>query len=170
MNLRTPPATVQLLVYEFGPDAQFQGQLGGALQRIETGGTLRVREALFIGREVDTGELVVVDLAGDGAGSLITTLIDFRLDPGARRRATEKALASGPSRLSGDALRTLGAGLAPGQAIAALLIEHVWAQGLADAVARTPGVALTDRFVTATTLVDCAAELSDAVTRSTGPS
>jgi hypothetical protein len=162
------PAIAQLLIYEFGPDAQFQGQLGGALQRIESGGTLRVREALFVGREADTGELVVVDLAGDGAGSLITTLIDFRLDPGARRRATERALASGPSGLSADTLRALGAGLAPGHAIAALLIEHAWAQTLADAVTRTPGVRLTDRCVEATTLADLSPELSDAVTRA-GP-
>ena len=35
-----PP--VQLLMYEFTPDARFEGQLGGAVERIESGGTVQV--------------------------------------------------------------------------------------------------------------------------------
>ncbi len=115
----------QLLVYEFGPGAQFEGQLGGAVGRIETGGTLRVLEAMFIQREAETGELVVIDLRGVGAGSLVAPVLDFRLDPGARRRATERAVAAGTPGISGETLRTLGEPLAPGRAIAALLVEHV---------------------------------------------
>jgi hypothetical protein len=36
---RTP---AQLLLYRFGPDAGFEGQLLGALERMETGGSVRV--------------------------------------------------------------------------------------------------------------------------------
>jgi hypothetical protein len=38
----------QLLVYRFGPEARFEGQLGGAFQRIESGGALRILDALFL--------------------------------------------------------------------------------------------------------------------------
>lgn len=114
---------------------------------------------MFIARDVDSGELVAIDVRGDGAGSLIAPVLDFRLDPAARRRATERALAAGATGISGEALRQLGDPLAPGEAIAALLIEHVWAQALADAVARTPGTPLSNGFVDARTLADLAPEL-----------
>lgn len=161
---------VQLLVYEFGPDAEFEGQLGGAVGRIETGGTLRVLEAMFIQREAETGELVVIDLRGDGAGSLIAPVLDFRLDTGARRRATERARAPGTAGtpgISGETLRTLGEPLAPGRAIAALLVEHVWAQALAEAVERTRGTPLLSEFVDARTLADLTPELLSAAEQGT---
>jgi hypothetical protein len=158
-----PPA--QLLVFGFGPDARFEGQLGGALGRFETGGTLRILEALFIQRDVESGELVVFDVRGDGAGSLIAPLLDFRLDPGARRRATERALAAGTPGIAGETLRELGGALAPGAAIAALLIEHVWAEALEDAVGRTSGASLLSEFVEARTLAELTPQLRSAAGR-----
>ncbi len=155
-----PPA--QLLMYEFTPDARFEGQLGGAVQRIETGGTVRVLEAVFIQREADSGELAVIDVRGDSAGSLIAPILDFRLDPAARRRATAQALATGTSGLSGETVRRLGAGLAPGGAIAALLIRHVWAEALSDAVARSGGRLLLSDHVDARELGALAPVLVDA--------
>jgi hypothetical protein len=159
-----PPelAPVQLLMYQFTPDARFEGQLGGAVERIETGGTVRVLAAVFIQREADSGELAVIDVRGDGAGSLIAPMLDFRLDPAARRRATARALASGTSDLSGETLRRLGAGLAPGGAIAVLLIRHVWAEALSDAVARSSGTLLLSDHVTARELRELAPVLVDA--------
>ncbi|MGO9753496.1 MAG: hypothetical protein ACLP8S_33415 [Solirubrobacteraceae bacterium] len=159
MSAAAAPTPAQLLVYAFAPDARFEGQLGGALQRMETGGTLRVLEAIFIHREVETGELAMIDVRGDGAGSLIAPVLDFRLDPAARRRATRRALAAGTPGISADTVRRLGEPLAPGAAIAALLIEHTWAQVLADAVARTAGTPLIDEFVQARTLAELEPEL-----------
>lgn len=155
-----PP--VQLLVYEFGPDSRFEGQLGGALERFEGRGALRILEAMFIQRDADTGELVVIDLQGERAGGLIASILDFRLDPAARRRATERALRADTPGIPGDALRELGSALAPGAAIAALLLEHVWAEPLHDAVARTSGARLVNEFVEARTLAELVPELRSA--------
>jgi hypothetical protein len=166
MTARAASPTAQLLVYEFGPDTRFEGQLGGALERIESGGAMRVLEAMFIQRDAETGELVVIDVQGDGAGSLIAPVLDFRLDPAGRRRATERALAAGTPGIPGETLRQLGAPLAAGTAIAALLIEHRWAEALADAVARTGGTALISEFVEARTLTDLAPQLLAAAERS----
>lgn len=53
---RVTPA--QLLIYGFAPGAAFEGQLVGAIERIERGGTLRVLDVLFVMRDADTAELV----------------------------------------------------------------------------------------------------------------
>jgi hypothetical protein len=68
-----------------------EGRLVGALERIESGGALHVLDALFVASDPETGELVAIDLRG-GAGSILAELLDFRLDPASRRRATERAL------------------------------------------------------------------------------
>jgi hypothetical protein len=148
----------QLFVYAFGPDANFEGRLVGALERIESGGALRVLDALFVASEPETGELVAIDLRG-GAGGIIAELLDFRLDPASRRRATERALSPHTSGLPAEALRKLGETLDPGAAMLALLVEHAWAETLEDALARTGGTPLASEFVEATTL----AELGPAV-------
>jgi hypothetical protein len=153
----------QLIVYEFAPGASFQGDLGGALERAESGGAMRVLEAFFMHRDAETDELVIIDLRGDGAGGLIGPLLDFRLDRDARRRATERALAGGVPGVSGDALREFGSGLAPGAAIAAVLLEHVWATTLESAVERTGGRRVVSGFVDATTLGEVAPVIRDAL-------
>src|SRR3954469_2986556 len=71
---------VQLLVYRFGTDAVFHGQLSGALERMETGDALRVLDVVVVGLERTTGELFAVALRGGGAGGLTAALLEFRLD------------------------------------------------------------------------------------------
>jgi hypothetical protein len=149
-----PPA--QLLLYAFGPDANFEGHLVGALERIETGGALRILDALFVMSDRETGELVAIDLRGSAGGIVVAPLLDFRLDPASRRRATERALSPHASGLPAEALRELGDALEPGAAIVALLVEHAWAKTLGDAVSRTGGTALASEFVRATTLAELA--------------
>ena len=145
------PATPrQLLLYRFEADANFEGRLVGALERMESGGALRIVEALFVSRDAETGELAALDLHSRGAGSLVSPLIGFRLDPRERARTTEKALA-GPG---GEAIRALEAVMAPGTSIAAVLVEHTWARALADAIAQTGGTPLSGGFVEANTLSD----------------
>jgi hypothetical protein len=49
--------------------------------------------------------------------------------------------------------------------LAAILIQHVWAEALEDAVARTGGTRLASTFVDATGLADLAPDLLDAAGR-----
>jgi hypothetical protein len=147
----------QLLVYRFGPGAAFEGQLVGALERMESGGTLRILDALFVATEAETGDLLAIDLQG-GSGGLIAKLLDFRLDPAARRRAAARALADASGGLA-QLLRDLGTTLEPGAALAAVLVEHVWAGVREDAVSRTGGSRLASEFVEAETLSELAPEL-----------
>jgi hypothetical protein len=147
---------VQLLLYAFGPDARFEGRLAGALERMESGGALRILEALFVRRDLETGTLEAVDLRSRGAGSMVMPLVDFRLDPGKRGRATERAL---DVEGLGETLRQLGAELAPGAGMAAVLVEHTWARALEDAVAQSSGTPLASEFVDATSLGELAPRL-----------
>jgi hypothetical protein len=151
--------TVQLLMYRFGPDSNFEGQLLGALERLESGGTLRILDLLFVAKGRADEELSIVGMRGDGAGGIVAPLLDFRLDPAARRRATQRALSSGTFSVPADRLRELGGALEPGGALAAVLVEHVWARALQDAVSRTLGTAVGGAFVEATTFAGLVPDL-----------
>jgi hypothetical protein len=156
---RAAPPTTQLLLYRFGPGADFEGRLVGALERIDTGGAMRVLEALFVHRDAGSGELSAVAVRGQGAGGFAAALIGFRLDEAERRRTTERAMRAGTRTVPADTVRDLGAALAPGCAIAAVLVEHVWAAALEEAVSQTGGTALSRDFVAATDLGELAPAL-----------
>ena len=145
---------MQLLLYRFDADARFEGRLVGALERMEAGGALRILEALLVARDAESGELAAVDVRSRGAGSLVSPLISFRLDEHERRRTTERALAAG-----GEALHALGEALAPGAAVAAVLVEHRWAAALEDAVAQSGGTPVSSGFVDAASLSELTPQL-----------
>ena len=137
----------------------------GALERIESGGSLLILEALFVASDPGTGELVAVDLQGD-SGGLVAPLLDFRLEPAKRRRATEKALSSDRG-VPGETVRELEKALEPGTALVAVLVEHKWAAALEDAVSRTGGTPLTNAFVEATELAELGPDLLAAAAKAT---
>jgi hypothetical protein len=153
----TLPST-QLLVFRFGAGAAFEGQLVGAIERLESGGALRVLDALFVAADEATGELVAINLEGN-TGGLTAKLLNFRLDPAARRRAAERSLNDDASEGMAQLVRDLGKSLEPGSALAVLLVEHVWARAVEDAVGRAGGRALASEFVDAATLSDLAPDL-----------
>jgi hypothetical protein len=150
--------SAHLLAFGFSPGAAFEGQLVGALERLESGGALRVLDVLFVATDEATGELVAINLQG-GTGGLTAKLLDFRLDPAARQRTAERALEDDASGGMAQLLRDLGKSLEPGSALAVLLVEHVWARGMEDAVARVGGRALTSEFVDAEKLSELAPDL-----------
>jgi hypothetical protein len=77
-----PVARRQLLVYGFGSHAAFEGRLVGALERLGSGGTLRVTDVLFLHCDAETGERSAIGLRGTDAGRFVAPLLDFRLDRG----------------------------------------------------------------------------------------
>jgi hypothetical protein len=132
---RPMSAHTQLLAYRFPPEARFEGQLVGALERVESGGALRVLDVLLVRRDADSGDLEAVEVRSTGAGGLVAPLIDFRLDPSRRQRATDRALRAD----GGERVHALGSRLHAGEAMALVLVEHVWAEALEKAVAQIGG-------------------------------
>ncbi len=153
----------QLLLYGFARRAKFEGQFVGALERIEAGGALRIVDGLFAMHDAETNELLAVDLKGGGAAGTVARALDFRLDPSKRRQATKRALRDAAQ---GEWLPDLQKALEPGTAVAAVLVEHVWARALEDAVSRTGGTPLADEFVEAGALSELAPALLAAAKRS----
>jgi hypothetical protein len=141
-------ASRQLLAFRFGSDSKFEGQLVGALERIESGGAMRVRDALFVAREPDSGELTAVSMSASGASGIISKLLGFRLDPGERKTATRRALEGDAA----EAVQALAAMIEPGGAFAAVIVEHAWADALGEAVARVGGTEVASEFVGANRL------------------
>jgi hypothetical protein len=152
----------QLIFYRFAADAEFQGRLVGALERLESGGALRILDLLFVRRAPESGDIEAIDMHGGSGGALVAPLLDFRLDEGARRRATERAV-----RAHAELVHQLGDSLAPGGAVAAVLVDHVWSDALDDAAERTGGTLLANDFVEAGELRELRAELLAAAGPST---
>src|SRR4051812_38610007 len=151
----------QFVAFRFGPEATFEGQLVGALERVESGGAGRGLDAVFLRRELETDELTAVSLRGGSDGGMVAQLLGFRLDEGERASASRRAL-EGPA---GDTVQKLAATLDPGEAIAAVLVEHAWAETLGEAVARLGGTQAAAAFVEQ----DDIAELIQALLTDPGP-
>ena len=145
----------QLLTYRFGSDSRFEGQLVGALERIESGGAMRVLDALFVARAPETGDLSAVALSTDGSGGIIGQLLGFRLDERERQAATDRALTGA----NGEVVQALADRLAPGNAVAAVIVQHVWAETLDEAVARIGGTGVASEFVDAAQVSELADRL-----------
>lgn len=152
-------AARQLLAFAFGGDSKFEGQLVGAIERIEIGDSLRVLDGLFVTREPGSGALSAICLSDIPPSRLTSRLIDFRLADRSRATATQQAL----DGAAGDAVRSLGARLDPGAAIAALLVEHrrepVETDALAGAVARLGGAEIANELVDERRIADLTSRL-----------
>jgi hypothetical protein len=133
--------TRQLLVFRFGPEASFEGGLLGAAERIESGMSLRLLDVLLLRRNPESDELEAMSTRGGGASGVASAVLDFRLDPAARRATSAQTLSEYPE------LVELGEQLTPGCALVAFLVEHRWVQALSDAVNRMGGGATHVAFV-----------------------
>lgn len=155
--------TRQFLVFEFGSDSTFEGQVVGALERIESGDAMRVVDGLFVARERASGELRAISLSDSPPSLMTSRLLGFRLDDRDRRSATRRAI----DGAAGDAVQSLAALLPPGRAVAAVLVEHRAAvaeaaavpEALAEAVARVGGTEVVSELVEASGMTQLTARL-----------
>jgi hypothetical protein len=143
---------MELLVYGFPPGGDYSGRLVGALQRIESGGAVRIVDAVFVVSDEGTGEISAVALDGRRMDAMVAALLEFRLEPAKRARLTERALGI-------PVVRSIADQLEAGAAVAAVLVEHVWAESLEDAVTRTGGRQLVGSAVEAASLADVSGDL-----------
>lgn len=141
-----PSTPTQLIAYVFPPDAKFEGRLVGALERMESGGALRILEVLFVQRDAASGELTAFEHRGGRGGGFTSPLLSFRLDAAESERATQRAL----DGVAGPRLRELGEKLKPGEALAAVFVAHAWFDVLAEAAERSGGAMVADVLDTTT--------------------
>ena len=96
-----------------GPPAAFEGRIVAELERFERTGALKVLDVLFVRRLPDTGEL-----------------------------ETRPGIPGRPTLVSEADVEEVASALEPGQAAGLLLIEHVRARELEEAVIATGGAIL----------------------------
>jgi hypothetical protein len=135
---------VQLLSIGFDPGANFEGRIADELAKLQSDRTIRVLDLLFVGRDTDSDEIVVLEHQEESMGAIVGALLGLRLDGEA---ADEHAFGFTQAEIE-----QMGAGLDPGGAAGLMLIEHVWARGLKRAVRDAGGRMLGQDFLTPETV------------------
>jgi hypothetical protein len=132
---------VQFIAVGFPEDATYEGRILAQIEKIEVSGSLRVLDVLFVRKDPATGELQTIDVQSEELQALAGT----------------QTLAV--SRREIDAV---GEELAPGQAAGMILVEHVWARDLAEAIESTGGGVLAQGLLGPDALEEIVAELASA--------
>jgi uncharacterized membrane protein len=153
---------VQLISIGFEPNANFEGRIVDELAELEKERTIRILDLLFIARDTDSDEIVVVEHHGtESMGAIVGALLGFDFDDEAGRAAGEGRRPEEHSfGFSQEEIEQMGAGLEPGGSAGLLLIEHVWARNLRNAVRDAGGRLLGEGFLTPETIAAVEPELA----------
>jgi hypothetical protein len=143
---------VQLLNIGFEPGANFEGRIADELARLESDRTIRVLDLLFIGRDTDSNEIVVLEHQEESMGAIVGALLGLQFDG---EREEEHSFG-----FSEAEIEQMGAGLEPGGAAGLMLIEHVWARDLKRAVRDAGGRMLSQDFLTPETVAAAEPQLA----------
>jgi uncharacterized membrane protein len=141
---------VQLISIGFDRDTNFEGKVIEELARLEGGGTIRVLDLLFIARDPDSDDTVVLEHP-DAAdlGGIVGALLGFEFEGD-----TDGAPSGGAGEdhhafgFSQDEIQQMAAGLGPGESAGILLIEHVWARDLRKVFREMGGRMIGEGFLT----------------------
>jgi Family of unknown function (DUF6325) len=149
---------VQFVAVGFGPEAEFEGRIMAELVRLEQSGTVRLLDLLFVQKEED-GDLVALDYQGEDLGAILGALLGFEFEgdgaePAGGGDANEHAFG-----LTKPQIERFAQELEPGHSAGVMLIEHVWARHLKEAVRDAGGVPLAEGFLTPETVALVGAEL-----------
>jgi hypothetical protein len=150
---------IQALVVAF-EDARLEGRVVLELERLETAGTVRVLDLLFVTVDPSSGDLLAIDVPGSELGAVAGALFGFETDGDGHRSATDASRESQTYGLSRDDLESVARTFRPGAAVGVLLIEHVWARGLKSAIRDAGGVPVAEGFITDETLAAVADDLA----------
>jgi uncharacterized membrane protein len=157
---------VQLVAIGFDRDADFEGRVIEELAKLESERTIRVLDLLFIARDTDSEETVVLEHP-DAAdmGGIVGSLLGLQLDG----QATSGSAEAGEHHAFGfsqDDIQQMASELGPGESAGMLLIEHVWARDLRKVFRSAGGRMMGEGFLTPETIRAVEPELaaiSDAI-------
>lgn len=164
LNEYPPGRLARLRVYRFEPGAVFEGGLVGAIERLQVSGDAQLLDAVFVGRDAESGGVNAIDLATGGAGATLASLLDFRLDPRRRRALTERTLTEHARGVPRALIEEIAATLGAGAALLAVLDTGGAVRELEDAVVRCGGRALADEPVDARALGEVGDRLRSVLT------
>ena len=154
---------VQMLVLGFA-EPNFTGKIAGELDRLRQNEFIKIVDALVVNKD-ENGEIValqVTDLTADESlemGAIAGALIGFgyggdeeSVEAGAELGAESMAEKGGHMIPEEDAWYVADA-IPNGSAAAIILLEHLWAIPLRDAIVDAGGIALADEWIHAKDLI-----------------
>ena len=160
------PAPLQIIALTFRLDADAESRLLAEVDRIEGRGVLRVLDMVFLAKDQD-GSVEGLEVGDDeDFGSLLGGISPFRAENGDRpaangdRPAAGHGAAGGPAGSGVAAAASLANSLEPGSAVAFLLVEHLWAGPLVDAVSAAGGALISDDFLAGDVSLAIGAEIA----------
>ncbi len=143
------PAPLQMLALTFRLDADAETRLLAEVDRIEGRGVLRVLDLVFLAKGQD-GTVEALEVGdNEDFGSLLGRISPFRPENGDR-----------PADSGVAAVQALANSLEPGSAAAFLLVEHLWAGPLVDAVSAADGALVSDDFLAGDVSLAIGAEIA----------
>jgi uncharacterized membrane protein len=144
---------VQLISIGFDRDANFEGKVIDELAKLESERTIRVLDVLFIARDPDSEEAVVLEHP-DGAdlGGIVGALLGVEFEGEPAEAPPEVKQDHHAFGFSQDDIHQMAAGLGPGEAAGLLLIEHVWARDLRQVFRSAGGRIIGEGFLTPETV------------------
>src|SRR5215207_10275376 len=108
MNELAQIGPVQLMSVGFEPGANFEGRIADELARLESEGTIRVLDLLFVARDTDSDELVVLEHQEENMGTVVGAILGMQLDGG------EAGSGEHSFGMSAAEIEEMGAALPPG--------------------------------------------------------
>jgi hypothetical protein len=152
---------VQLISVGFEPGTNFEGRIIDELAELEKERTIRILDLLFIVRDTDSDDIVVVDHPGtESMGGIVGALLGFEFEGDAAPPPGTPGGAEHAFGFSQEEIQQMGAGLEPGGSAGLLLIEHVWARDLRRVFRETGGRLLGEGFLTPETIAAVEPELA----------
>jgi len=131
---------VQLMAFGYGSEVGAENKIMAELDALQGRGVLRLLDFLFVQKTTD-GDLVMLDIGDDDDyGTILAGF--FPWDDEADTPAPDEPA------VDPDELAELAETLAPGSAMALVLVEHLWAGGLFEAVEASGGELLSEGFIT----------------------
>lgn len=138
--METTSGPIEVLGVEFDGDARFEGRIAGELERLEADGTVRILALLFVHKDARTGELEALDLEAGPDGEVT----DLLAGDGA---AGERSVLLNALGLSLADVQDMAAGLDAGNSAGLILMEHLWARTLHEALRDTHGTPFLQGFL-----------------------
>ena len=140
------PAPLQMIALTFRLDVDAESRLLAEVDQIEGRGVLRVLDMIVLAKGQD-GTIEKLEVGnGEDFGSLLGGVSPFGTGNGSRLTADGGA-AGEPAGSGVATVQALADSLEPGNAVALLLVEHLWAGPLVDAVSAAGGALISDDFL-----------------------
>ena len=158
----TELGSVQLLAIAFGHDTDYEGRLLTELECLEADGFVRVLDLLFLGWDAAAGEAQALNYQRDHVGRLLVALGGFALDGGAGPVLVGSPAGGEPFGEARERLQEMVRRSRPDEAVALVLLEHVWARELKQAMREGGAVPLMEALLSEADLADIAGELEEA--------